>query len=363
MSLTATEPQRPSGIKGKLSWLTSRRWVQHLGRAGSYYLDRQADLLAAGITYFGFLALFPVILLAISVAGFVLSGRPDLLADLIGEVRTAVPGELGTTVVESIERVTEQRGTVGVIGLVGLLYAGIGWMSKMRVAMQTIWRGQPLPGNFVKNYLRDLLALVGLGGALLASVALTALANGLTSLVLEFVGLDGVLGVGLLTKALGIVVAIAGTTLIFLWLFLRLPQLDLPVRAVLPGAIFGAAGFEVLKLVGTYYIASIIRSPAGIAIGSAIGLLVWIYFSSRFLLFAAAWTSTLPAVSERIVAEAAAGEPLEPVLEGPAVPRLKPLTPGVPSTGTVAAGLVGVGAVVGALTPAAVRRWWRAGRR
>lgn len=350
-------------MKQRLAWLTSRRWVKHLGRAVSHYQGRQADLLAAGITYFGFLALFPVILLAISVAGFVLSGRPDLLADLIGEVRTAVPGELGTTLVESIERVTEQRGTVGVIGLLGLLYAGIGWMSKMRVAMQTIWRGQPLPGNFVKDNLRDLIALVGLGGALLASVALTAVANGLTPLVLDLLGLDGVPGIGVLTKVLGIVVAIAGTTLIFLWLFIRLPQLDVPVRVVLPGALFGAVGFEVLKVVGTYYLAAVSNSPAALAFSTAIGLLVWIYFSSRFLLFAAAWTSTLPAVSERIVAEAAAGEPLEPVVEGPAVPRLKPPTPGVPSTGTVAAGLVGLGAVVGVLTPAAVRRWWRAGRR
>ena len=248
-------------------------------------------------------------------------------------------------------------------GLLGLLYAGIGWMSKMRIAMQTIWRGRPLPGSFVKDKLRDLFALIGLGGALVASVALTAVANGLTSLVLEFLGLDGVPGIGLLTRALGILVAVAGTTLIFLWLFIRLPQLDVPVRAVLPGAIFGAVGFEILKVVGTIVIASATRSPTALAFGSVIGLLVWIYLSSRFLLFDAAWTSTLPAVSERIVTEAAEGQPLEPLVEGPAVPRLKPPVPGVPSTSAVAAGLIGVGAVVGAVAPSAVRRWWRAGRR
>ncbi|MBA3248797.1 MAG: YihY/virulence factor BrkB family protein [Geodermatophilaceae bacterium] len=350
-------------MKQRLVWLTSRRWVKHLGRAVSHYLDRQADLLAAGITYFGFLALFPVILLAVSVAGFVLSGRPDLQADLIDKIRVAVPGDLGEQLVDAVQTAIDNSGTVGVIGLVGLLYAGIGWMSKMRVAMQTIWRGQPLLGNFVKDKLRDLIALVGLGGALLASVALTAVANGLTSLVLELLGLDGVPGIGVLTRALGIVVAIAGTTLIFLWLFIRLPQLKVPVRAVLPGAIFGAVGFEVLKLVGTYYLTIVAQSPAAAVFTSAIGLLVWIYFSSRFLLFAAAWTSTLPAVSERIVTEAAEGQPLEPLVEGPAVPRLKPPVPGVPSTSAVAAGLMGVGAVVGAVAPSAVRRWWRAGRR
>lgn len=363
MSGTTAPDSPPGGLKGRLAWLTSRRWVRHLTSAASHYMDRQADLLAAGITYFGFLALFPVILLAVSIAGFVLSGRPDLLAELIDEIRTAVPGDLGETLVETIEQATENAGAVGLIGLLGLLYAGIGWMSKMRIAMQTIWKGKPEEGNFVKNNLRDLLSLVGLGGALLASVLLTAVANGLTGFVIELVGLDGVPGIGVLTRLLGIVIAIAGTTLIFLWLFIWLPSTSLPIRAVLPGAIFGAVGFEILKVVGTYYIASVAQSPAAVAFGSAVGLLVWIYFSSRFLLFAAAWTSTLPAVAERIVEEAAEEDPPDPVIEGPAVPPLKsPSEANVPSIGVVAAGLLGVGAVVGVVTPVAVRRWWRAGR-
>jgi len=350
-------------VKGLIGRLTARPWVKHLIRAGSRFMERQADLLAAGITYFGFLALFPLILLAIAVAGFVLSGRPDLLAELIAQIRVAVPGELGQQLVDNIQTVTEQRGAVGIVGLLGLLYAGIGWMSKMRIAMQTMWRGEVLPGSFLSNNVRDLLSLVGLGGALLASVALTAVVNGLTSVLLDLVGLSDVPGIFVLTRALGIVVAIAGSTLIFLWLFIRLPQLEVPVRVVLPGAIFGAVGFEILKIVGTFYIATVVQSPAGIAFGSTLGLLVWIYFSSRFLLFAAAWTSTLPKVSERIVREAAAEEPAEPIVHGPPVPRLRPPGDGVPSTGAVAAGLLGVGAVVGAVAPPAVRRWWRRGRR
>lgn len=360
---TATQPG-PGGIKGLLARITALPWVAHLARAGTYYVERQADLLAAAITYFGFLALTPVILLAVSIAGFVLSGNPDLLNRLVEQIRVAVPGDLGVQLVDGVQLAIDKAGTVGVIGLVGLLYAGIGWMSKMRIAMQTIWKGTPEKHGFVRDNLGDLLSLLSLGSALLASVLLTAAANGLTGFLLELVGLDGVPGIGLLTRLLGIIIGISGTTLIFLWLFIRVPSTALPVRAVLPGAVFGAVGFEILKVVGTYYLASVSQSPATAALGSAVGVLVWIYFSSRFLLFAAAWTSTLPAVAERIVLEAAAeGGPAEPVVEGPSVPPLKPPSHGVPSTPAVAAGLITVGAVAGVAAGGAVRHWWRTGRR
>ena len=368
-SLTEPTEGRPGlGARVMGGWRKQRAqrpWLNHLVRAASHYGSRQADLLAAGITYFGFLALFPVILLAVSIVGFVLSGQPDLLRDLIQQIRVAIPGDLGQQVVDGVLKVTEQRGVVGVVGLIGFLYAGLGWMGKLRVAMQTIWRGKPDQPNFAKDYVRDLLSLIGLGGAILTSVILTALATGLTSFVIDLLGLSGIPGIGVITALLGIVIAVAGDTLIFLWLFTRLPRMDLPVRQVLPGAVFGAVGFEILKLIGTLYISQVSNGPAAAAgFGSLIGLLVWIYITSRFLLFAAAWTSTSPGIVDRIIAEAAAEEPSEPVVEGPQVRPLKRPAEGGPSTSAVAAGLVGVGALVGALAPRAVRRWWRnTGRR
>ncbi|MGI8532678.1 MAG: YihY/virulence factor BrkB family protein [Geodermatophilaceae bacterium] len=360
------QPSRP-GIWARVmaAWRGQRArrpWLNHVVRAASLYGNRQADLLAAGATYFAFLAVFPLILLVLAVAGAVLSSRPDLLAHLLRQIQVAVPGDLGRTLIDTIDTVRAQRGTVGVVGLLGLLYAGLGWMSKLRVAMQTIWRGQPDEPNFVKDNIRDVLNLVGLGGALLASVLLTGLANGLTGFVIDFVGLTDVPGVSVLTRLLGILIAIAGSTLIFLWLFIRFPQVDVPVRAVLPGAVFGAVGFEILKLVGTFYLAAVSRSPAALAFGTLTGLLIWIYFSSRFLLFAAAWTATLSRVVERIRADAELNEPAAAVVEGPRVPPLHRPVEGGPSTGAVAAGLVGAGAVVGVVAPVAVRSWWRRGR-
>lgn len=362
---TVTEDKPGLGARVMAGWRRQRAhrpWLNHLVRAASHYGSRQADLMAAGITYFAFLALFPVILLAIAVAGFVLGGRPDLLMELIGQIRRAVPGDLGQTLVDNVTTATDKAGVVGLVALVGLLYAGLGWIGKLRVSIQTIWRGQPDQQDIVKDTLRDLLSLLGLGVAILVSIALTALASALTSYVIDFVGLSGVPGIGVITRLIGILIAMAGDVLIFLYLFIRLPRQDAPIRAVLPGAVFASVGFEILKLVGTLYIAQVSNSQASIAFGgSIIGLLVWIYITTRFLLYAAAWTSTLPRLLNQRVAEAAE-DPAEPVVEGPQVPPLKRPSEGVPSTSAVAAGLVGVGAVAGALVPVAARRWWRRGR-
>src|SRR5947208_2020643 len=69
-----------------------REWLDHLVRAGSRYKRANGDYLAAGITYYSFLSLFPLLLLAMSVAGFVLKARPDLLHQLTGAITDAIPG-------------------------------------------------------------------------------------------------------------------------------------------------------------------------------------------------------------------------------------------------------------------------------
>ena len=55
---------------------------------------------------------------------------------------------------------------------------------------------------------------------------------------------------GTLITALGIALALAADTLIFAWLFVRLPRRPVRYRTVLRGALFAAVGYEVLKVVG-----------------------------------------------------------------------------------------------------------------
>ncbi len=340
-----------------------RPWLDHLVHAGGQYNRAQCDLLASGVTYYVFLALFPVVLLLASIAGFVLAGDTALQLQLVGAIQDAVPGKTGSDLAQSVVSAIGARGTTGVIGLVGFLVVGLGAIDKLRVGMDIVWRGEPDPPDFLGDRLKDLLVLLGLAGAGLLSIALSTGTTAASSYAFDLLGIDEVPGFFLLTAVVGIGLALVGDTLVFLWVLKGVPNTPFGIRMLLPGAVFGAAGFEVLKFLGGYYLNILSGNVTVSAFGGFVGLIIWINVVARFAFFTAAWTSTLPAVEH-----SAAGLPHGPpsptrlpdvVLVDERGPRPAPLA--------LAAGLLGAGALMGAAAgrwvPAAARRRGRRGRR
>jgi membrane protein len=303
--VTSAEPTRPPA--GREPWWTrayarvedalraQRRrhyWFNHLVRAGGRYQRTQGDLMAAGVTYLAFLALFPVLLLAASIFGLFLAGDALLQQQLYDSIREAFPGELGEQLVHEVSSAVGSAGVTGLIGLVGFLYAGLRTVDKLRIGMELIWKGAVDKAEFLRDNLQDMLALVALGGIGVVSLALTGALTQGSSRVLELLGLDGS-GSGVLTWLLGLALAVVVDVVIFLWMLRVVPSVSHPLRRLLPGALFGAAGFEVLKVIGGYYLTLISGSVTASAFGGAVGLLVWINLVARFSFFTAAWTATL----------------------------------------------------------------------
>jgi len=308
----------PAAIDRTIARVRARSpFVDHLARAGGRYRRRQGDLMAAGVTYFAFLGLFPVLLLAASIVGLVLSGDQLLQQQLFDAIEEAVPGSTGEWLVEQVQSTINAAGVTGLIGLAGFLYAGLRTMDQLRIGMERIWKGRVDDPEFLRDNLQDLLALVALGAAGALSLALTGGVTQATSWVLGLLGLDDVTGFGVLTWLVGLALAIAGDTVVFLWLLRVVPSLSLPLRLLLPGALFGAVGFEVLKVLGSYYLTLISRSVTASAFGGAVGILVWINVVARFSFFTAAWTASLRRV-EAALSEPSPSEP--PAVTGPAEP-------------------------------------------
>ena len=268
-------------------------WFDHLARAGGRYQRTQGDLMAAGVTYFAFLGLFPVLLVVASVIGLVLSGDALLQQELFDTIRETFPGSTGEELVRQLRGAIDSAGVVGLIGLAGFLYAGLRTMDKLRVGMERIWKGHVDEPDVLRDNLQDLLALVALGAVGLLSLGLTGGVTQATSWVLELLGWADEPGYGVLTRVLGIGLAMASDVVVFLWLLRVVPSISHPLRRLLPGALFGAVGFEVLKLGGGFYLSLISDSVTASAFGGAVGLLVWINLVARFAFFTAAWTSTL----------------------------------------------------------------------
>jgi membrane protein len=307
------------------AWIDGLRrrhpWFDHLARAGGRYQRTQGDLMAAGVTYFAFLALFPVLLLAASVIGLVLAGNELLQQELFAAIRETFPGTIGRTLVRQLRDAIDGAGFIGLVALAGFLYAGLRTMDKLRVGMERIWKGHVDEPDVLRDNVQDLVALVLLGAVGLASLGLTGAVTQATSWVLDLFGVADDPGFGVLTRVLGIALAVVADTVVFLWLLRVVPSVSHPLRLLLPGALFGAAGLEVLKLIGGYYLSLISDSVTASAFGGAVGLLIWINLVARFAFFTAAWTSTLRRIEAGAPPRTAEAPPAAEPDERPAVDR------------------------------------------
>jgi membrane protein len=328
-------PEKPSAIER----LRARHeWLDHLLRAGTRYTERHGDHYAAAITFFSVLSLVPLMMIAFAVAGYVLFFNPDLLNELLASIQENVPPGLNETIDQVIKQAIDQRGAVGLLGLLAALYSGIGWMSNLREALSEQWAQVPATPAMPKRILFDLLTLGGLGLALVGSFAITGAVAGFAATLLGLVGLADEGWARILLGVLGFLLGLVANWLIFLWVIARLPREHATLRSAAKAAVLGAVGFEVLKRVMTVYLASVTSSPSGAVFGSFLGLLVFVFFASRFVLFVTAWAATARENEQ----EEPVPVPEPPVLHSEVVVRGRP-------TGGAAVGLLGAGLLTGVL--------------
>ena len=170
-----------------VGWLEALRarhhWLDHLVRAGVRYGEKHGDHYAAALTYFTVLTLVPVLMIAFAVAGYVLAGDPQLFAQLREALTGTVPPVLADTLNSIIDAAIGQRDTVGILGLVLAVLAGLWWTTNLREALSEQWDQRAATVPVVRRYAGDLLAMVGLALALVLSLALTAAGTAMSGMV------------------------------------------------------------------------------------------------------------------------------------------------------------------------------------
>jgi membrane protein len=313
-------------------------WLDHLVRAGTRFTEHHGTHYAAAITYFSILSLVPLLMIAFAVAAYVLFFNPSLLDQIRQSINAAVPPNLAATINPVIDQAIASRTAVGVVGLLGALYSGIGWMGNLRAALSEQWAQSPELPALPKRLLFDLIALLGLGVALVGSFAITGLASGFATTLLDLVGLGDQGWAQFLLRLLGVVLGLVANFLVFLWVIARLPRQHTPLRSAVKAAVLGAVGFEILKQAMTFYLSSVTGSPSGVAFGPILGLLVFVNFVSQFILFVTAWAATAPGVEK----EAPIAAPAPAVIRPELVVRSGP-------NGATTAGLLGAGALTALL--------------
>jgi uncharacterized BrkB/YihY/UPF0761 family membrane protein len=206
------------------------------------YGDDAGGRQAALITYYGFLSVFPLLLLGVAVLSRVLADHPDLRQRLIAEI---VPKALRPTVEHSLA--TLPTSTIPlVVGLIGLLFSGTGVVfSAYQTLNHVAAVRHRFRAGFLSRYVRVFAVLATLMAGALATGALTVVAT----------ALPGQPGVQRAAAVLGSALVVFAVLLLGAKLLLARPA---PVRALWPGAILGAAAVTVVLNAGTPLLARLV---------------------------------------------------------------------------------------------------------
>ena len=173
-------------------------WVKQFVATWERLRVTNGNLYAGAITYFSFLALFPLLLLAVSVLGFVLHAHPDTLQTLFTKISSNAPGQVGQTLNAAIKSAINARTTIGLVGLAGVILAGLGWIANLRLSVDAIWKLPLKKQNPITQRIANLGVLALLGAALLVSLGITAAWAAFAHEILSALGLDNVPGMGTL---------------------------------------------------------------------------------------------------------------------------------------------------------------------
>lgn len=277
-------------------------WLDHLIRANDAFTERYGNHYAAAITYFSVLSVFPLFMVAFAVFGLVVNHDHTIIEKITDGINNSVPEGLRGLVKSIVDGALNSGGGIGIFGLLIALYSGIGWMSNLRDALTAQWGQEKVSQPIVKQTLKDLVALVGLGVALAVSFALTAVGGFVGHTLLKLVGLEDAGWANFLLRVATIILGLLANTLVFIWVIARLPRERVALRSAVKGAVVAAIGFVILQQVGSIYLASVTKSPSAALFGPVIGLLVFANLVSRFLLLITAWTATAEENQHKVVA-------------------------------------------------------------
>ncbi|MFJ2031474.1 YihY/virulence factor BrkB family protein [Streptosporangium sp. NPDC087985] len=264
-------------------------WFDHLIRSVHRYQVQSGGRLAGAVTYFAFLSFFPIIALAFAVFGYFLSVRPDAVATLQRAINQYLPGLADKL---PIQQIADSRASAGAIGLVGLLYAGLGAIDALRGALREMSMTAEPSLNFFLAKLRDLAALVLIGITMIVSVLVGGFATQASGTVAGWLGLSASVIGGGSVWLVGLAVSVLTDTVLFVIVLRWTGRSRQPLRVVLRGALVGAVGFGLLKQLAALLLARTLHNPIYGAFAVMVGLLIWINLSARVVLYSAAWTET-----------------------------------------------------------------------
>lgn len=242
-------------------------WVATALKVQERFGEVRGSFLAAALTLNLFLSLFPLLLVLIAILGFITNSNTDLPKQIISNL--GLTGNAATVVNNALEHAANTRRAASIIGILGLLWSGLGVVSAIEVALDGTWQET---GRGIKDKARGLIWAVGglliLGGSI-----------GLTTAVEVFSS-------GWLGAVLAIVAAIVINFLFAMWTFMVLSLTRLNWHAYFAGSVFAAIALEIIKQLATL-LPQLFQGSSALygSIGVVFGILAVLLLFGRVLVY------------------------------------------------------------------------------
>ena len=289
--------------------------VALFSKAADRYDDVEGFRLGAAFSYYATFAIFPLVLLTVTLVGYVIgndAGARDRILAQVGTADASVRSVIGQTLT-AMQQSRGARGISAAIGLVSLLFCASGAFVELDFSLNKIWQVKPRCGKgilgkvsvFVHERLAGFACVAGIGLFLVASLvtssALGALANHAKYTVPPP-----------LLRTAELALSIVLLSLAFAAAFHFVPRSRPPFRDVIGGAVLTTVLLTVLKAVFALYLSHLTSYSAYGIVGGVLALATWIYLSSQVIFFGATLTrvhcemTDCPAAREREAAQRAA---------------------------------------------------------
>lgn len=236
--------------------------------------------LAAGLSYYVFFSIFPLLLVLVAVGGQFLSEQ-EAMRRTLAFVAEVAPHQ-ATLVSSVLEAVVSHRASAGFLGFLALLWSAKAVFQALAEAMNLIWR---VPGRtwLLDNLIALAAALVS-GGLIIVTGVLTAAAQTVMAYPIPLLGLTpaAIPGfVALLAALTPPLMTFALLTALYAWL----PNRPLRPGQVWPAAALATVAWELLSRAFGWYVTHVTDlSWVYGSLGSMVGFLLWLYASANLFL-------------------------------------------------------------------------------
>ncbi len=277
-----------------------RTWAEQFGFVSRHLraLDRANGLRftrwAAGIALFGYLALFPLVVLAFIAFGVVLSNLPDVRAEVEDFLKDALPllfDPQGSDQPVDIEKVATVTTNAGVISVIGLLVAGLGWVDSTMEGVRRMQGAMRRPRNWVLLRLQDTGALLVMGTILLVALVGAVILETFGTSALDWLGLNEEATWLVQLSAVAILGLLVWIVVVALYGAAWWNRPHRRWRSVMVGALYTTVALVVLTQASFLVVGKTLSNPVYGALAVAAALLVFLYTASAVLLYFASWVA------------------------------------------------------------------------